>query len=98
LNQLSQIDHRISELSTTIAHVRREIATLGRPEATYQQVRESWSEAKQKRTGLIAHQCEVLTQRSQGEIRAFIRSGVGVEPVLQTLRTAVSGLGFVAGR
>ena len=68
LTQLGQIEKRIGELRNAIAQARKEIGTLGKPEAKYEEVRGAWLESKKKRTDLITRQCEVLTQRSQGEI------------------------------
>lgn len=98
LGQLGQIEKRVADLRTAIAQAKKEIGTLGKPEVDYQHVRAAWMAAKGKRTKLIARQCEILTERSQGEIRASVRVGAGVEAVLQKLRAAVAGSGLRGGK
>jgi chromosome segregation protein len=94
LEQLGQMEKRIGELRSTIGRTRREINGLGKPEAQYEQVRETWIRAKAERARLVQQECEKLTARSQGEIRASIRVGAGVDAVLQKFRAAVTGSGL----
>jgi chromosome segregation protein len=94
LEQLGQMEKRIGELRSTIARTRREISGLGKPEAQYEQVRETWIRAKVERARLVQQECGKLTARSQGEIRAGVRIGAGVDAVLQKFRAAVTGSGL----
>jgi chromosome segregation protein len=50
--------------------------------------------AKRRRADLIERECEKLTKRSNAEIRARVRIGAGMEPVIQRLRNAVTGSGL----
>ena len=88
------MEKRIADLRNTVARTKREIASLGKPEAQYAQVRENWNRIKTDRATLIQQECVNLTMRSQGEIRATVRSGAGVEQALQKFRSAVSGSGL----
>jgi len=94
LEQLAQIEKRIADLRNSIASTRRELGGLGKPEALYERVRETWINAKAKRAYSIQQECEKLTTRSQGEIRASVRIGAGVDSVLKNLQTAVAGSGL----
>ena len=94
LKQLADMEKRITELRNTIARTRREVSGLGNPEAQYAQVRESWNKIKTDRATLIRQECANLTTKSQGEIRATVRSGAGVEQALQKFRSSVSGSGL----
>ncbi len=94
LKQLADMEKRIADLRNTIARTKREITSLGKPETQYGQVRESWNRIKIDRAALIQQECANLTTRSQGEIRATVRSGAGVEQALQKFRSAVSGSGL----
>lgn len=94
LTQLAQIEKRVGELRNAIAQARKEIAVLGKPEMAYQQVRAVWLASKTKRTTLVAQQCEILTERSQGEIRASVHKGAGIDAVVQRLRASVTGSGL----
>lgn len=98
LDELAQIEKRVAELRNTIARTRREMNSLGKPETQYVKVREDWIEAKTQRGRLVQQECEKLTYRSQGEIRATLRTGAGVETVLQKFRAAISGSGLRAGK
>jgi hypothetical protein len=91
LQQLGQIEKRIAELRATIAKTKREMNGLGRPEVQYGQVRETWIRTKTDRAKLVQQECEKLTAHSQGEIRASVRVGAGVDAVLQKFRAAVAG-------
>jgi type III restriction enzyme len=88
------MEKRISDLRTSIARARREMSGLGKPEGQYAQARDSWIQAKSKRARLVQQECEKLTMRSQGEIRASVRVGAGVDAVLQKLRAATTGSGL----
>lgn len=94
LVQLAQMERRISELRANIAQTRRDISGLGKPEEHYAQVRKSWLDAKIRRAAIIQEECEKLTKRSQGEIRASVRASAGMDGLLQKLRTAVAGSGL----
>jgi chromosome segregation protein len=94
LEQLAQMEKRIANLRNTIARTRREMVGLGKPDTQYAQVRASWIRAKAERARLVQQECEKLTTRSQGEIRASVRVGAGVDAVLQKFRAAVTGSGF----
>lgn len=94
LKQLADMEKRAVELRNTIAKTRRELTGLGKPEAQYTQVRSTWHQIKAERARLIQQECENLTSRSQGEIRASVRPGAGVEHALQKFRAAVSGSGL----
>jgi chromosome segregation protein len=94
LEQLAQMEKRITELRVSIHRARREVSSLGKPEIQYEQVRESWAQAKRNRAELIQKECEKLTKRSQGEIRATVRVGTGIVDVLQRLRAATAGSGL----
>lgn len=67
---------------------------MGKPETQYAQVREAWVRAKGKRAKLVQQECDKLTKRSRGEIRAGVKVGAGVDAVLQKLRAAVTGSGL----
>ena len=94
LEQLAQMEKRIADLRNTIARTRREMVGLGKPDTQYAQVRASWIRAKAERARLVQRECEKLTTRSQGEIRASVRVGAGVDAVLQKFRAAVTGSGL----
>lgn len=93
LAQLTQIEKRVSDLRGAISQARKEIATLGNPQQDYEDVRATWIEAKRKRTDLIKEQCEVLTTRSSGEIRASVRIGAGAGTAMEKLRGSIAGSG-----
>ena len=94
LQQLAEIEKRSTELRGTITRTRREMTALGKPEAQYAQVRETWIGAKAERARLVQQECEKLTSRSLDEIRARVRIGAGVDAVLERFREAVSGSGL----
>jgi type III restriction enzyme len=94
LNQLAQMEKRVADLRSAIAKTRREMNGLGRPEVQYAEVRKTWNRAKSNRAKALQQECETMTARSGGEIRATVRIGAGVDVVLQKLRAAVTGSGL----
>jgi chromosome segregation protein len=94
LQQLAQMEKRVSELRTSIGQTRREMNSLGKPEAQYAEAQKKWNSAKATRAESLQQECEKLTARSGEEIRARVRIGAGVEAVLQRLRASVTGSGL----
>lgn len=94
LKQLSDLEKRVAELRTAIAATRREVATLGEPDQRYAELRTTWTGLQRQRSEILKAECEKLTARSSGEIRATLRVGGGAVAFSEQLRAAVTGSGL----
>lgn len=91
LDELAALETRLRELQTTLATQEEELATLGDPTPLHGHLRAAWRAVQDERSAALAEQCEQLTARSSGAIRATVVSGVDATTLSERFSAAVSG-------
>jgi len=98
LRELAAIEERASILITESERVRGEIVSLAAQDAECDEARVEMENLRARRTGFLELQCQSLTERSGGSIRATIRRGKGIQTFVDALRQVLRGSGIRGAR
>lgn len=94
LDELTALETRLRELQVNLATQEEELTTLGDPVPLHSELRTAWRTVQDERTAALTEQCEQLTARSGGAIRAIVLSGVDAAVLSERFAAAVSGSGL----
>jgi type III restriction enzyme len=91
LAELAELEERQAGARDSLTLKRSELAALGDPTIDHEKLLDDWRRLQEDRTGLMEAQCERLSERSGGLIRATVRKGAGTRPLREPLKAAVAG-------
>ncbi len=94
LAELDDLENRSKAIRLRLTAKRGEIADFGEPEEELRAAREQWSALHERRSDLLAAQCNRLTELSGGQIRATLLRGRVVDRVAERLKAALAGTGI----
>lgn len=94
MDQLKVLESKFASLQKEQTRLSDELISLQKAGQTYQAERERLHELRRQRDGLIEGQCEALTQRSGGAIRATVRRYSNAGAFYESLRERLSGSGM----
>lgn len=93
MEQLQDIENRLSTHRRETARLREELQGLGAAEENYQGERTAWHDLTTQRDGLVDKQCQRLTESSDRAIRARVQRFADASDFLKRLRDALTGAG-----
>lgn len=91
LRELNELDERKVQLKQSLDAQEQQVKMIGNPTTRSTELREAWESLQRERTGLLASQCERMTQLSDGLIRASVRAGAGTSTQQWHFRKAIQG-------
>jgi len=89
--QLGQLEKQQKEVRTRIREGKAGLTDIGDPETAFSELRQRWFEVIEHRAILLQQQCNNLTKLSDNQIRASLKKGVVVGPLLNKLRISIIG-------
>jgi chromosome segregation protein len=98
LNELASIEEQRKSAADLLARQRRERGTLSDPGSVHDNLRAQFVDLQAKRSTLLAAECDGMTERSGGLLRATISRGRGLRNVAEKFRMLVQGSGLRAAR
>jgi chromosome segregation protein len=94
IKTLEDIEKQRTDIAEQIATRRSELAKIGRPVDTKEQLRKEWVKVQHERTAAISAQCGLLLKLSDELLRARLEARVEVEGISGRFRAALSGSGI----
>lgn len=91
LQQLRNLEAKISELSAETTRVQETLATLAEAEASYTAARDEWLDVQAEHDNLIDHECAALTDRSGGLIKVRVRRHANAAAFVDVLSQSLKG-------
>jgi type III restriction enzyme len=91
LEELQELETRNAELQRSLQAHRDELAAFQDPVSRHSSLRGEWNEVQRQRTELIAARCDLLTELSDGLIRANVKEGAGTTRLEDGFREMVKG-------
>jgi type III restriction enzyme len=93
MEQLKVLEAKVASLQKEHTRLSDELILLQKAGETYQAEQERLHELRRQRDGLIQGQCEALTERSGGAIRAIVHRYSNADAFSELLRERLSGSG-----
>ena len=94
MEQLKVLEAKVASLQKEHTRLSDELISLQKAGETYQAEQERLHELRRQRDGLIQGQCEALTERSGGAIRAIVHRYSNTDAFSELLRERLSGSGI----
>ena len=91
LEQLADVESREKNLRGRVASQRAQVASMGEPVGDMEQLRRRWYDVQKEGSALMTQQCALLTELSDGQIRATVRAGGLTDDFARKLRDVLSG-------
>ncbi|WP_181778880.1 TrlF family AAA-like ATPase [Pseudonocardia pini] len=98
LTQLAEIETRRMTAAEQLVALRQESEVLGNPESIHRELRQHLVDLYAERSGLLLEQCRIMTEQSEGLLKAEVIRGQGLEQVEVRFRALASGSGIRAAR
>jgi type III restriction enzyme len=92
LQQIRDVEKRISELKQLQTTSRGFLAALGNPEKVYTGLRQKWNDLHSQKIRILDDQCQKFSALSNGVIRADIKGSLDVSALKQKFKLAFAGL------
>jgi len=93
LDELAALEKRRSDLQTALEQQKEELGRLDDAATQHQDLRTEWRELQAERSAAIEAQCQVLTELSEGLIKAQTKRSAGLKDLEDRLKAAVGGSG-----
>lgn len=91
LEELGELESRHSEMQKSLRKRREELTSFENPLARHNNLRNEWNAIQRERTDLLSARCDLLTDLSDGLIRADVRKGAGTSRLEEGFRAMVKG-------
>lgn len=91
VQQLGQLEEQQKEVRARVQEGKAGLTSIGDPETAFSELHRQWYEVIEHRATLLQQQCNNLTRLSDEQIRASLKKGVIVKPVLDKLRLSITG-------
>ncbi|WP_168170462.1 TrlF family AAA-like ATPase [Pseudonocardia sp. EC080625-04] len=98
LGQLAEIERRRTAVADQLVLLRQESDVLGDPESVQRELRQRLTELYGERSELLREQCRVVTEQSDGLLKAEVVRGQGLAQVDERFRALASGSGIRSTR
>ena len=92
LDQIQNLEKRISVLKKQQIEKRNALSSLGDPEKEYKTLRTTWDGLHARKVAALEAQCDRFTALSGGLIKAEIKSSLDIDGLMQRLKTALAGM------
>lgn len=98
LSQLTAHENRLKRIRASKTALTGEFAAMGDPDETYATLRQEWAEVHRFRGKKLEEQCRLLTELSNGAIRATLRIAALTDDAFTRLKSIVTGTNIRANK
>lgn len=98
MDQLKGLEAKVGTLQRELSSLRDELKSYDKAAETYQAEQEQLNDFRQQRDALIQEQCDALTERSGGAIRAVVHRFSNGDRFLSALKEKLSGSNIRANK
>lgn len=98
MDQLKGLETKVGVLQRELSSLREELKSYDKAAETYKAEQNRLHDLRQKRDILIQEQCDALTERSGGAIRAIVHRYSNVDRFFTTLKEKLSGSNIRANK
>ncbi len=91
LAELTEVEGRSRIIRDRLDSTKQALKTLGNPEVRFSDLRGKWCELHTKRSSLTEAQCELMTELSDGQIKATLIRGGVTKPLTDKIKEVFTG-------